>query len=675
MSKELSATNRKTHRMIAKNLIILLVVAIIAALAIWAWFTTGSTATADGISVEARSTGVEVSWSGATDTYYRDLTATKEEELDGVTGYAHLNSETDFNGDDATFKLVTGNGLNFFAPLVNRRTGDIIKESETSDAWMGTVISAANNNTQGRFLDVDLYFRSDKAATIYLAKDSRVLPKLPNGNMSEFGDFSKDYICAAARVAFLNADKDKCSFIWAPNKNYELQAGSDGYTRYSTVSQTTETTTVGGGIDGGAVDDGNTYYFWTIAESANYNGGDTREVDRAIQFNYDASIKYFVAEITYTVPTYTNNSPSIPFLISQSSSSPLTSTFTIDAQQSWQMMYGDDTNPNASPSLIYISNQSYNAASFNGTKIENGNQFYFRDQPAFTSQSKVTIKFGFNPQSKIIQVIGYSGGASWDQGTGSEVETTVNYYEINNCTAALANYDSKVTASTKSDASGKAVSASFASSNLINLSSVMATEQFKVTKTGEGTSATYKLKNVSTGQYLNLSSANGAVSFSTTATEFSLGYDENVTGPLLVSGDYYLAYINGALNGVALTSLNPANVVTIYIGTSYAMEYSSISPETYQYYDSTSKSLVTLNESSSPPLYDSAAVAEGTSYYDHVCETAVTTLTKDANSEYYTSHIVIRIWVEGTDREAKTPLANGIFTTSLHFVSEVEKTT
>ena len=53
--KNSTASNRKTGRMIAKNLIILVVLVFVAILAMWAWFTNNSSATADGIDVNCMS--------------------------------------------------------------------------------------------------------------------------------------------------------------------------------------------------------------------------------------------------------------------------------------------------------------------------------------------------------------------------------------------------------------------------------------------------------------------------------------------------------------------------------------------------------------------------------------------------------------------------------------------
>ena len=51
---------------------------------------------------------------------------------------------------------------------------------------------------------------------------------------------------------------------------------------------------------------------------------------------------------------------------------------------------------------------------------------------------------------------------------------------------------------------------------------------------------------------------------------------------------------------------------------------------------------------------------------DAVC---LVTLTKDPNSNYYVGKITVRIWVEGTDREARRALSGGIFNTNIELIA------
>ena len=137
---------------------------------------------------------------------------------------------------------------------------------------------------------------------------------------------------------------------------------------------------------------------------------------------------------------------------------------------------------------------------------------------------------------------------------------------------------------------------------------------------------------------------------------------------MLKSGDYYLVIDQGKLKGVKADVLNTVTAVTVYTGTTYEFNTGlTQDKQLYQFYNSKTKLLETLSSATSPKLFTSTnSDAEDT----RVCSTPVTTLTKSAGSDYYTSHIVMRVWVEGTDREAKTPLADGIFDISLHFTSQ-----
>lgn len=204
--------------------------------------------------------------------------------------------------------------------------------------------------------------------------------------------------------------------------------------------------------------------------------------------------------------------------------------------------------------------------------------------------------------------------------------------------------------------------------------------------------ATYKFKNTATNQYLTVSDS--GISFTASGSSFSLEYIEGVEGPALKSSDdHYLVFNNHSLSAVTADKLDTSTLVTVYTGSSYELITNKTSDDqTYEYYDSEAGSLVTLGSSSTPMLFTSTSSTAATV---KIGNTKIATLTKEVSSdeetqnateaattstdasavaeedvEYYTAHIVIRVWVEGTDREAKTPLADGIFDMSLHFISQ-----
>lgn len=228
--------NKQTGGLIAKNVIIFIVLIAVCSLSIWAWFTQNTKATADGINITSKAEGVKVSWDGTN--YYDNLTAL---ESTGVvaekTGLAKNICNED--GTPYSLNLISGNGLTFFEPNLNRRTGTVLTNSD--DSWQGLDVT---NTPEGKYIDIDLYFRGENKRDVYLAGDSKIDPKSTDERISDFGTFSKDYIAAASRVAFLSADKKSVSFIWAPNANVELVENTAGYTKVT--NKVTEEVTVSG---------------------------------------------------------------------------------------------------------------------------------------------------------------------------------------------------------------------------------------------------------------------------------------------------------------------------------------------------------------------------------------------------------------------------------------------
>ena len=196
-------------------------------------------------------------------------------------------------------------------------------------------------------------------------------------------------------------------------------------------------------------------------------------------------------------------------------------------------------------------------------------------------------------------------------------------------------------------------------------SSVTKSEFFTAKKTGEGAEATYQFQNVSTNKYLTVN--NGDVSLSASGSVFTLAYIEGFYSPALKCGDYYLIYNGRKFAAYTIESFDTNDLATVFTGSSYRLLTNSES-ETYKYYDSATNTEVTLNENSTPPLF---ATATDESETTKVGDTPILTLTKASDdAEFYTGKIIMRVWAEGTDRDALTPLADGIFDLSLHFTSK-----
>lgn len=668
MNSENTALKRNTGSIIAKCLVVFVVLGIVCSLSIWAWFTIGQTAVANGISIKSKGDGVQVSWDGVN--YYDHLQALKAEDVSeagGASGPAK--NLCDSNGNPLKLSLVTGNGLNFFEPYLNRRTGTVLFDgSDNTKSWYGVDIlkNSTQDNSEGKFVDIDLYFRGLTARDVYLAADSKVSPKNENDRISEYGAFSKDNIASASRIAFLTGEGDNknCSFIWAPNADKELVQDESGYKKYTTTA-TQDIIVSGGGnnkIDGGVEDNGKTYYLWTFYDDA-VVGEYQQNLDKfeSRKFTYNSEYRYFTTEVTMYLPTYDGTNPSIPFFLNESSTKPSSS----DIQQYNTYVDGYASSQTLREDLgqyYVVTNTSFNigdAAFSNAFKIVNGQ---------IAVGSKITFEVGYDPVNKLLVILNYQveGGGSFDLGgEGSDVTTTVTYYPLeNNVNCALINPLTS-TALSKGTNYSKDVSFLDSAKNKVSPVSITIDEQFTTEKTGTGYYATYKFKSNSSNTYLTLT--NGTVSFTGEGTEFTLEYKSGVQGPLIKAGDYYLVIDQGKVLGVKADALDTDSAFTVYTGTTYDFITVNQDQQSYEYYSNTDKQIMPLNDTTTPKLFTSTNSGSPT---EKVGSTKIVTLSKAEGEEYYTAHVVMRVWVEGTDREAKTPLADGIFDISLHFTSQ-----
>ncbi len=652
--EESKKSRRKTGGLIAKNLIILLVLAVVAFIAIWAWFTKNSAATASGVSVKTRADGIEVSWDDKK--YYKDLTAVDPQDIKDEVGPA---KNLTGNSEPLKLSLVTGNGINFFEPKLNRKTGVPLKNSDGS--WKGTDIN--ENNSSGKYVDIDLYFRSTMEKSIYLANDSTVSPKNTADRKSGFGDFSKDYICAASRLAFLNKDKNNCNFIWAPNSNYELRENS-GYTKIAEKKTAIIENHDAGSIGEYLTDnDNNTYYIWLPVSYDTDQQSQMHLKPAQMKFEtFDTTSGEAKGLFTYEIDLTLNPRTirDIPVVINNNSSTITDSDLSnIDREKSYATRDTSDIDPK-----VEISQQDF--ILYDGKQAA---KFYING----FNETMLKVKLGYNPKEKLLVMLSYSGSnpeKSYDR-TGNIGSTELEYYEIeNNVNAVLASPEHSLAVSKTSAEYSKAIGFKSSEKNTIVPSSVSLSEQFRVIKTGESYNATYKFENAN-GEELAIS--NGKISFGSSGTDFSLAVFENFDGPAICYGNLYLVMKNGSLQLVDVKELNSNDLVTVYVGSSYELLTDSSKLQEYRYYNNTSKSTVTLNETTTPklfssPSYDPTQTVTEVGGDDAV---AVATLTKaKSTDEYYTAHIIMRVWVEGTDRDALIPLADGIFNMSLHFISK-----
>lgn len=210
------APNRKTGRMITKNLIILLVLVVVTFISAWSWFTNKTTATADGIDVQCNMPdGVEfaVVEKGGTPTEEDFEVNKNSEEPFGIN-----KAEENFL-QDLELSELTSDGKTFYRPVLNQTGGIAIPDTRAQTVWN----EAIPNDS---YISFDIYFRSKTSYPVYLNKGSYIkaqtelegkdMTGADSGNISTYGNFSKDNVVGALRVSAVDYDTNKLKFLWIP---------------------------------------------------------------------------------------------------------------------------------------------------------------------------------------------------------------------------------------------------------------------------------------------------------------------------------------------------------------------------------------------------------------------------------------------------------------------------
>lgn len=229
--KNSTAPNRKTGRMIAKNLIVLFTVALAAFYGIQAWFTDKQSSDADGINIECHAPdGIEIAVVKHKDPAPTDDAAYKNT--------IELNSENYSFIDDIKMTEVSSDGYTFYKPPLKQENG-IASPILDVDNW-----DLADSSVH--YLSFDLYVRSKSKFDIYLDGKSKISPNAKNltgenaDNKSDFGEsgvskgISRDCVTGAVRFSVANYETSETmpKLLWIPAPNILLKPDLDT-TKYS----------------------------------------------------------------------------------------------------------------------------------------------------------------------------------------------------------------------------------------------------------------------------------------------------------------------------------------------------------------------------------------------------------------------------------------------------------
>lgn len=223
--KNSTAPNRKTGRMIAKNLIVLFTVALAGFCGIQAWFTDKRSAEANGIAVECQAPdGIEIAVVGHGD----PAPANDKYTVGNIT----LNKANCKFLEKLQLTEITGDGTYFSKPALIQSGGQALVDPDAE--W-------SDPTANEHYLSFDLYIRSKSQYNISIGKKSTIKPDAPQlttqdgtgiKNKSKYGNFSRDSVVGAVRfsvVDYKSAPPSK-KLLWLPAPNILLTQNVDEYT-------------------------------------------------------------------------------------------------------------------------------------------------------------------------------------------------------------------------------------------------------------------------------------------------------------------------------------------------------------------------------------------------------------------------------------------------------------
>lgn len=223
--KNSTAPNRKTGRMIAKNLIVLFTVALAGFCGIQAWFTDKRSAEANGIEVECQAPdGIEIAVVG----HDAPVPANDKYTVGNIT----LNKTNCKFLENLQLTEITGDGTFFRKPALIQSGGQA--HVDTKAEW-------SEPTANEHYLSFDLYIRSKSQYYISIGKKSTIKPDAPQlttqdgtgiKNKSKYGNFSRDSVVGAVRFSVVDYKSALPSkkLLWLPAPNILLEQTTDVYT-------------------------------------------------------------------------------------------------------------------------------------------------------------------------------------------------------------------------------------------------------------------------------------------------------------------------------------------------------------------------------------------------------------------------------------------------------------
>lgn len=134
-------------------------------------------------------------------------------------------SSVDYSAGEFTTVDITGDGLNLYRP------SEIDENQQPVD--FVDAVSSLEDTKHYDYIELEVAFRSVSKMNVYLSDESYISPvKTDDDGKNIYGNFSRDYIAGAMRVAII--DETGLKMLWAPNANYQLIQNANGSYAFKT---------------------------------------------------------------------------------------------------------------------------------------------------------------------------------------------------------------------------------------------------------------------------------------------------------------------------------------------------------------------------------------------------------------------------------------------------------
>lgn len=194
-------------------------------------------------------------------------------------------STIDYSSGEFTTVDISGDGYHLYRPSE-------INENQ-QPVNMIPAVSSLDDDISYDYIELEVAFRSVSKMNVYLSEESFIEPVDPdNSTPNIYGNFSRDYIAGAMRVAVV--DDSELKMVWAPNSKYQLIQNENGTYAFNS------------GAKGDSTPESD-YYFYGEDENGNV-------VQQKVSADAYAS-KKFVVDSTGARKGYTGNSAALVSLV------------------------------------------------------------------------------------------------------------------------------------------------------------------------------------------------------------------------------------------------------------------------------------------------------------------------------------------------------------------------